>query len=140
MTKNDSPIGFVIAQTAKIATRNFEKCLVAAGGSLSGWLILLALQERGWKLQSELAEVVGIQGPTLTHHLNGMESLGLITRVRLADDRRSHRVEITSAGRAHFLQMKKSAMAFDEKLRAALTGREMEELKTLLARIALAAE
>jgi MarR family transcriptional regulator, transcriptional regulator for hemolysin len=140
MMKNDSPIGFLISKTAKIVSRNFEKCLIESGGSLSGWLILLALQEKGWSLQSELSESVGIQGPTLTHHLNGMEKLGLIARKRLVEDRRSHRVEMTAEGQLHFLQMKESALSFDAKLRAALKVAEMEKLRFLLIKISAAAE
>ncbi len=138
------PVHFAIAQTAKVTTRAFEARLADAGGSLSTWLVLIALhenaqEENGWKLQSELATDVGVRGPTLTHHLNKMELQGLIVRNRLANDRRSHLVEMTDAGRATLEGLKQTATAYDAKLRAALSEKEMIALRDLLARVAAAA-
>jgi MarR family transcriptional regulator, transcriptional regulator for hemolysin len=139
MMKSNFPIGFVVAQTAKTTTRNFEDRLVGAGGRLAGWLVLLAMQNSGWILQSDLAEQVGIQNATLTHHLNALEKLGFIQRKRLPTDRRAHRVEITKAGQVHFAQLKKSARTFDEKLCAAFTEKEMAQFRAFLQRLADAA-
>jgi MarR family transcriptional regulator, transcriptional regulator for hemolysin len=138
MIKSDLPIGFVVAQTAKFTTRNFEKRLIEAGGSLANWLVLLVLQKSGWILQGDLAEHVGIQNATLTHHLNSLENLNYIQRKRLPDDRRAHRVEITRAGQAHFMQLKKTAQAYDSMLRASLTEQEILQLRELLQRLAQA--
>ncbi len=132
---SDLPIGFVIAQTAKATTRKFESRLVAAGGNLAGWLVLLALQNSGWILQSDLAEHVGIQNATLTHHLNALEKLNYIHRKRLSHDRRAHRVEITKAGQLHFNHLKTTAQAYDAKLRGALSVKEMVQFRAFLQRI-----
>ena len=139
MKDTSQPLHFAIAQTAKAATRAFEAQLAAAGGSLSTWLVLAALSEYGWKLQSELALDVGVRGPTLTHHLNKMELQGLIVRNRLADDRRSHLVEMTDAGRVTLDGLKQTAAAYDAKLRAALSEKELAVLRDLLARVVVAA-
>ncbi|HEV7787426.1 MAG TPA: MarR family winged helix-turn-helix transcriptional regulator [Pseudonocardia sp.] len=48
-----------------------------AGGSLSIWLVLLSLKTSHGASQRAMAESMGIQGATLTHHLNGMEECGL---------------------------------------------------------------
>jgi MarR family transcriptional regulator, transcriptional regulator for hemolysin len=55
--------------------------------------------------QRELAAAVGIEGPTLTHHLNRMEASGLVTRRRDPANRRVHRVELTEAGEATFARL-----------------------------------
>jgi MarR family transcriptional regulator, transcriptional regulator for hemolysin len=139
MKIHEPAIGFILSQTSKITARNFESRLIAAGGNLAGWLVLLALQETGWILQSDLAEHVGIQNATLTHHLNALEKLKYVVRKRLPDDRRSHRVEITMAGQAHFTKLKESAMAYDAKLRAAFTENELKQFRVLLKRMSDAA-
>jgi MarR family transcriptional regulator, transcriptional regulator for hemolysin len=136
MQQIDSPIGFVLAQTAKRTSRNFEACLVTAGGSLSTWLVLLALSEKGWMPQSDLAAFVGVQGSTLTHHLNGMEQTGLITRTRLPIDRRAHKVQVTAQGRSLFAQLRTTALHYDAKLRGAISSDEMTLLRDLLNRLA----
>src|ERR1700730_12329281 len=97
-----TPIGLVLAQTAKAVGRAFEDAWTAAGGSTPTWLILMALMRGGHGTQADLATTVGVQGPTLTHHLNGMERDGLLTRTRLPDNRRVHAVALTAEGRAMF--------------------------------------
>jgi MarR family transcriptional regulator, transcriptional regulator for hemolysin len=135
MEHKKPPIGLVVAQAAKQITRSFEQILLESGGSLSTWLVLLALSSDGAKLQSDLARDVGVLGPTLTHHLNGMEKSGLIVRKRLAEDRRSHTVVMTAKGRSCFSRLKTSALVYDSKLNSALNGEEMLVLRHLLQRL-----
>src|SRR5215210_3969834 len=92
------PIGRAIASSAKVLSRAFERELADAGGSQPVWLILLALKQQAWRTQQDLAAAVGIEGPTLTHHLDGLEADGLIARERDPADRRAMRVELTEAG------------------------------------------
>jgi MarR family transcriptional regulator, transcriptional regulator for hemolysin len=140
MKHTDPPIGFVLAQTAKRITRNFEAALIAAGGALPHWLVLISLQKAPSGLQSDLAESVGVQGPTLTHHLNAMETAGLITRTRTPADRRAHTVEITKAGQRYFEKMRVAAEAFDAKLNTSITKSEMATLRATLAKLATASD
>jgi MarR family transcriptional regulator for hemolysin len=140
MFDENAPIGFVLYQAAKITGGAFEAFLFGdEGGSLSTWLVLLALQENGTRHQSELAAFAGIQGPTVTHHLNAMESQGLICRVRSSDDRRMHLVTITKTGRARFRRLQAKAKAFDAALRKALGKNETRTLRDLLSRVTEAA-
>src|SRR5438105_145796 len=96
------PIGVELAATAKTVSRAFDAALAAAGGTASTWLIVLALKTRPVANQRELAAAVGIQGATLTHHLDGLEGDGLVTRRRDPANRRVHLVELTEAGEAAF--------------------------------------
>src|SRR4051812_11526975 len=99
------PIGFVLSQVSKAVARAFDEAMTQAGGSLSTWLVLRSLMPDGHQPQSELAQAVGVQGPTLTHHLNSLEEQGLITRTRDKADRRAHQVALTAEGRSRFLQL-----------------------------------
>src|SRR5215208_4248298 len=112
------PIGRAMAATAKIVSRAFEQELSAAGGSQPTWLILLALKQQAWRTQQEIAATVGIEGATLTHHLDRLEKAGLISRSRDSQDRRAVIVELTSEGDALFLRLAQAARAFDKRLRA----------------------
>src|SRR3954449_9503921 len=94
------PIGLHVTRTAKTLSRAFDEALVAAGGSTSTWLVLLSLKTAGHRTQGELAEVVGIRQPTLSHHLDGLERAGFVTREREAGNRRVQTEELTSAGEA----------------------------------------
>lgn len=129
------PIGFVLSQVSKAVARAFDDAMTQAGGSLPTWLVLRSLMPGGLQPQSDLAQAVGVQGPTLTHHLNGLEAQGLITRTRDKADRRAHQVALTPEGRARFLHLRQTAERFDARLRGDLTGQEVDLLRDLLLRL-----
>ncbi|MGW0228129.1 MarR family winged helix-turn-helix transcriptional regulator [Actinopolymorpha singaporensis] len=129
------PIGVQLTNTARAVSRAFDAALAAAGGSLPTWQVLLALKTRSTANQRELAAAVGIQGATLTHHLNGMEADGLLTRRRDPANRRVHLVELTDEGEAAFRRLRDVAVAHDRRLRAGLDDRELEVVRGVLARM-----
>ena len=129
------PLGLHLTRVARTVSRAFDETLAEAGGSLPVWLVLISLKSRPVASQRELAEAVGIQGATLTHHLDTMESAGLVTRRRDPANRRLHLVELTPAGDALFVRLRDAATAFDRRLRAGLTEAEVSQLGTLLTRL-----
>jgi MarR family transcriptional regulator for hemolysin len=130
------PIGLQLARTARVVSRAFDEALAEAGGSLSVWLVLLNLKTRRIANQRELAEAVGVREATLTHHLNAMETNGLLIRRRDRVNRRIHVIELTPAGEAAFLRLREAAIAFDRRLRNRLTREQLDELEGLLNRLA----
>ena len=129
------PIGQHLTQTARLASRAFDAALAAAGGSLPVWLILISLKSQRLANQRKLAEAIGIQGATLTHHLNAMEADGLVTRHRNLTNRRVHIVEMTDAGEALFHRLRAAAIAFDRQLRAGIADDDVATLARLLDRL-----
>jgi MarR family transcriptional regulator for hemolysin len=133
---DEEPIGLRLARTAKTVSRAFDDALAEAGGSLPLWLILVSLKGQVHGAQRELAEAVGVEGPTLTHHLNRMERAGLVTRRRDPDNRRVHQVELTGTGDATFFALVDKVVAFDERLRHGLSDGDVTQLRRLLDRLA----
>lgn len=129
------PLGLNLTQTAKAVGRAFDDALVAAGGSTPVWLVLISLKTRPVSNQRELASAVGIQGATLTHHLNAMESDGLVSRRRDPSNRRVHLVELTDEGEAMFHRLRKAAAAFDKRLRGDLTEADVAGFERTLAKL-----
>jgi MarR family transcriptional regulator, transcriptional regulator for hemolysin len=129
------PIGLLLTRTAKVVSRAFDQALTEAGGSLPTWLVLVSLQGQAHGAQREVADAVGIEGPTLTHHLNRMEAAGLVTRRRDPDNRRAHRVELTEDGEAAFRRLAQTVAAFDARLRAGIADRELTALRAQLDRL-----
>ena len=129
------PIGLEIARTAKLLSRAFDDALVEAGASLPVWLILVSLKAKRHGMQRELAGAVGIEGPTLTHHLNRMEADGLVTRQRDPANRRIHRVELTDEGDALFQRLRGSVATFDRRLRSGFAAGEITACSTVLSRL-----
>lgn len=129
------PIGLVLDRVARKVSRDFDEALVEAGGSRPIWLVLLALTINTEANQRQLAEFVGIRGATLTHHLNAMESAGLVVRSRDPENRRSHVVRRTPAGDELFLRLRAAASAFDTGLRRGFSAKDVDTLRTLLDRL-----
>jgi MarR family transcriptional regulator for hemolysin len=118
-------------------SRAFDDALSAAGGSLPVWLILVSLKSGQPGTQRELAEAVGIEAPTLTHHLRRLERDGLVSRSRDPDNLRVQRVELTEAGDAMFFQLLGAVHAFDRRLRNGVSQEQVAVLEELLGRLHL---
>ena len=130
-----TPIGMELAGVARDVGRAFDAALAGAGGSRPMWLVLLSLKSRPTANQRELAAAVGIQDATLTHHLNGMEADGLLTRRRDPANRRVHLVELTEAGHAAFRRLRTVAQHYDTRLRTGFSDADLDTLRGLLARL-----
>jgi len=131
-----TPIGLELARAARTVSRAFDDALAEAGGSLPVWLVLLNLKTRQLSKQRDLADAVGVREATLTHHLNAMDSQGLVTRTRDPANRRVHVVELTPAGEAAFIRLAEAATAFDRRLRDGLNDADLDGLTALLTRLA----
>jgi MarR family transcriptional regulator for hemolysin len=135
MPPKGPPLGLLLATTSKAVGRAFSSALAESGGSIPIWLILNALKNQPRRTQLELARAVGIEGPTLTRHLDGMEQAGLVRRQRGTLDRRAVQVELTRAGHALHGRLLKSVISFNQRLRTGLDGEDEETLRSLLARL-----
>lgn len=126
------PLGRLLAATSKAVGRAFNNALAESGGSIPIWLILNALKSEPQRTQLDLARAVGIEGPTLTRHLDGMERAGLVERQRGTLDRRAIQVELTSAGNELHSRLLKAVISFNRQLRTGLRDEDVETLRGLL--------
>jgi MarR family transcriptional regulator for hemolysin len=130
-----APIGLELSRTARVVTQAFERALAEAGGSLAAWQVLLVIRSKRWGRQSEMAQAMGVTGPTLTHHLRALERQGLVRRWREDSNRRAQRVELTDAGEEMFERLAKVAVAHDKRLRSRLSAQEAAALDDLLEKL-----
>jgi len=130
------PIGLHLATTSRQVGRAFNRALGESGGSVPVWLILSSLKGERWRTQQDLARAVGIEGPTLTRHVDAMERDGLVTRHRDTGDRRAVRVELTEAGEALHAELLRAVIAFNRRLRRGLAEHDIAQLRELLDRLA----
>lgn len=129
------PIGLEVTHTGRVLSLQFNDVLAVAGGSLPQWLILTALKRGSHTMQRDIAAAIGIEGATLTHHLNRMETDGLVRRERVAGNRRTQVVRLTPAGEALFQSLLTAVIAFDQQVRAGVSDRDLATIRRLLARL-----
>jgi DNA-binding MarR family transcriptional regulator len=132
------PIGIALWETTQLVMRAFDKVLAEHGGNRPIWFVYLALDQGEHTTQRELAREIGISEATLTHHLNALETRGLVARRRDERDRRVQRIEFTTEGRAAFEGMKAAAFAYERGIRESLGPARIAELQTGLDALAAA--
>jgi len=135
MRPDGPPIGLQLASTAKAVGRAFNDALADVGGSLPVWLVLNSLKSEPRRTQLDLAHAVGIEGPTLTRHLDGLEEAGLVERRRDTGDRRAVRVELTAEGERLHAELRKTVIAFNKRLTAGFDETELIALRQALTRL-----
>ncbi len=100
------------------------------------WLILMSLMREDGLSHGELAHRVGIQGPTLTHHLDAMAHQGFVLRQRPAHNRRVQVASLTPAGVAMFHRLRGAAAEHDKRIRGSFSDAELRLIRTYLGRLA----
>jgi DNA-binding MarR family transcriptional regulator len=90
--------------------------------------------------QQELADALCVDANNVVLVLNELEDLGHVTRRRDPEDRRRHRVEITSTGREALEGAERAQEAIEDDVLGALDGEERATLWRLLTRALQGAE
>lgn len=128
-------LGKQLAWASKAAQANFDLALSGIGSSFHTYLVLRHVEGYPGVSQRELARRLGIEGPTLTHHLDRLTADGLVERVRGRDDRRTSSAVLTAKGRAHLRKAVSFADELDAEFRALFSNSELRTLRECLQRI-----
>ena len=95
--------------------------------------LLSVLVYAGPRTMSQLARAEQVTRPAITRIVTGLESVGLVVRAEVPDDRRSTQVSATAAGRAVLEDARRRRVeGLAEVLRAA-TADELEQVSAALA-------
>uniref|UniRef100_I2PWZ7 Transcriptional regulator n=1 Tax=Desulfovibrio sp. U5L TaxID=596152 RepID=I2PWZ7_9BACT len=89
-------IGINLSRTGRLMRTRLDERLVPLGLTQAKWLILLYLSRNGGIMpQKDIADCVGVEGPTVVRVLDGLERMGLIERREQPADRRTKDVCLT---------------------------------------------
>jgi len=110
--------GFILHDVARLLRTTYDRRMKALGLTRSHWWVLTHLYRNDGATQSELAEILEIEKPTLGRLLDRMESNGWVRREGHTQDRRAKRVFLTEevepamqAMRLAAAEMRKDALA-----------------------------
>ncbi len=93
-------IGYLLIQVMKAHRRQAESQLNALGVHLGQEMLLFQLWDQDGPTQSEIADCICVEAPTVTKMLQRMEAAGLIERRQDSQDARVSHVYLTPKGRA----------------------------------------
>jgi MarR family transcriptional regulator for hemolysin len=126
--------GFLLNDVARLLRNAYDRRVRELGLTRSQWWVLNQLFRNPGLNQSELAEILEIERPTLGRLLDRLEAKGWVRREHDARDRRAWRVHLTDAVEPAMRTLRKVAA---ELMRDALAGESAAEreryVDTLLA-------
>ncbi|RIW17166.1 MarR family transcriptional regulator [Algoriphagus lacus] len=96
------------------------------------WLVLKNLSENGLLSQTELANLVFKDHPTLTRIIDLLCKKGYVERIPHPQDRRSFQLHLTESGVAKVTELRPKILEIREKAWENLTESDFEEFKRIL--------
>jgi MarR family transcriptional regulator, organic hydroperoxide resistance regulator len=121
----DRQVCFALAAASRSVIALYRPVLEPLGLTHPQYLVMLALWERSPRTVRDISGTLVLEPATLSPLLKRLESAGLVTRTRKADDERALDVELTAAGRA----LRSQAEAVPGQIVKRL-GMQMSELET----------
>lgn len=92
--------GMQLAHMSRGWRAELDRRLVDLGLSQARWLVLLHLARfKDAPTQRELAQSVGVEGPTLARLLDSLENQGLVRRQAVIEDRRAKKIVLGETAR-----------------------------------------
>jgi DNA-binding MarR family transcriptional regulator len=130
-------LGYSLKRAQLKVFEDFLRCVAPLQLTPAQFSVLLLLDRNPGRNQTEIASTLGILRPNFVAMLDGLESRDLCTRMRSANDRRSHILVLTDKGRAVLARAKKLvATKHEARLNALLGPTNRAALLAMLATIA----
>ncbi|MDB6050322.1 MAG: MarR family transcriptional regulator [Pseudomonas sp.] len=122
--------GMQLAHMSRGWRAELDRRLADLGLSQARWLVLLHLARFGEPpTQRELAQSVGVEGPTLARLLDSLETQGLVRRQAVVEDRRAKKILLSATARPLIDKIETIATALRIELFA---GIDEAELRTCM--------
>src|ERR1700712_4991390 len=133
----DRQVCFALAAASRSVIALYRPVLEPLGLTHPQYLVMLALWERSPRTVRDIGQALALEPATLSPLLKRLESAGLVTRTRKADDERALDVELTPAGRA--LRSRAEAVPGQIVKRLGMALTELETTRDALTRLLAAA-
>ena len=92
MSDNEQNFGFLLADVSRLLRKLFDQKMGTLGLSRAQWRLIVNLRRREGLSQSELADLLEIEKPTLVGLIDRMEETGWVERRADPVDRRVKRI------------------------------------------------
>jgi DNA-binding MarR family transcriptional regulator len=127
--------GYLVRDAHRAFQRLLEKRIAPYGVSRGQWYFLRVLWSEDGLSQRELSARVGMMEPTTVIALRSMEKVGLIRRVRSADDRRKAQVWLTPKAQRMRNELLSVARGITDQAEDGLRRDELAQFRRVIARM-----
>ena len=125
-----------LAQLSRAWRAELDRRLVGLGLSQARWLVLLHLACFDTPpTQRELAQSVGVEGPTLARLLDGLEAQGLVSRQAVAEDRRAKQITLSAKAQPLIEQIEAISTQLRQELFAGIDPVDLQHCQRVQERI-----
>ena len=128
-------IGYSIAMTNRALRKALDTELEHYGITFSQWQVLAGLALEGETSQVKLAELIGVEGPTLVRTLDRMEQKGWIKRKVSSRDRRQKLISPTKKVEGVWKKMTECAHGVRDEAVNGISSKDVADLQKLLKKI-----
>lgn len=118
--------GFILHDVARLLRTTFDRRVRELGLTRSQWWVLNHLFRNNGVTQSELAEILEVEKPTLGRLLDRLEQKGWVRREADANDRRVKRVFLTKEVEPAIKTMRSAAAEMRRDAVAGLSAEQQE--------------
>ena len=118
--------GFILHDVARLLRTTFDRRVRELGLTRSQWWVLNHLFRNNGVTQSELAEILEVEKPTLGRLLDRLEQKGWVRREADANDRRVKRVFLTKEVEPAIKAMRSAAAEMRRDAVAGLSAEQQE--------------
>ncbi|HEY1092412.1 MAG TPA: MarR family transcriptional regulator [Burkholderiaceae bacterium] len=130
----DELVGYAVRRAQLSIYEDFAATMEAEEITPQRFSSLVIVENNPGISQTRLAEVMGIARSGVVAIIDGFEKKGLIER-QASDDRRSYSLLLTKTGARQLKRFKQAVKEHDERISAALTKTEKEQLRALLRKL-----
>ncbi|MFI8481211.1 MarR family transcriptional regulator [Pseudomonas sp. NPDC078700] len=125
-----------IAQMSRSWRAELDRRLVGLGLSQARWLVLLHLARFAeLPTQRELAQSVGVEGPTLARLLDSLEAQGLVSRQAVPEDRRAKKIALSPQAEPLIKKIEAISTELRQELFAGISEDELDRCQQVHAKI-----
>ncbi|MDP3978612.1 MAG: MarR family transcriptional regulator [Pseudomonas sp.] len=125
-----------LARLSRSWRAELDRRLVGLGLSQARWLVLLHLSRfEELPTQRELAQSVGVEGPTLARLLDSLEAQGLVSRQAVPEDRRAKKISLSPPAQPLIEKIEAISTQLRKELFAGIDEEELRRCQLVHARI-----
>ncbi len=133
--KIDDCLGFIANRLVRVFQKAFDKKLADHNLTSAQFCVLAKLFEEQGLTQTELANRLYIESPTLVRTLDRLEAAGIIERRRSPKDRRAYHIFLTKKGMGYRELIDKVGFEVHREATKGLTKKQAQGLKSALFKI-----